>query len=67
MSRCRSCNRKLFEVEMSQKKVNDPDSYEDMCNICKGAASSQYNYTEEKQYHHSDLVDGMTPQKNPKY
>lgn len=56
--RCRACNRKLDDADLS-RKARDWD----YCSECRSASKKEYN-ADEKQYDHADLtgvpMDGTT-------
>lgn len=62
MSRCKSCNKILSEGEMLGNK--EDGSPEDTCYVCKGKSYDQYNYTDDKEYSHHDLQEGLSSSKN---
>jgi hypothetical protein len=58
-TRCKCCNRKLFDSEMSV--VNElTGDIEDMCNVCKTHAYSEYDYFNDHEYVLGDLKEGLT-------
>ena len=77
MSKCKSCNTKLYEAEMCRRKYigRDPESfvlvlldeYEDLCNRCRGLVRETFTYSEDKQYEHANLVEGLTEAKSSNY
>ena len=65
-TRCKGCNRKLFDSEISQFK--NENEYEDLCGVCRSASYSQYDYINDHEYtqgHLSSSFDGgLTPPMN---
>ena len=66
MSRCKGCNRKLFDTEIATLNEKS-QSLEDLCNICKSASYSEFDYFNEHEYVHGSLKEGLTQVFNSKY
>ena len=59
--RCKSCNRVLSEHEI---KINEDNILEELCNSCKGSIYDFYSYTDDHQFEHEGLEEGMSVVKN---
>lgn len=67
--RCKCCNRKLFDTEISNKisVIGDEDSddfldldiYDDFCNICKFEYRIEYDYNSDHEYVQGTLESGL--------
>lgn len=59
MSRCKSCNVKLYDTEMYIVD-DETGQIEDMCSVCKSYIYQEYDYINDHEYHHNSLQEGLT-------
>ena len=53
--RCRACNCKLDNVEMSRD-----EEYNGMCRSCVGKSDPPYVYTRDREYEHQGLTESIS-------
>lgn len=53
--RCRACNCKLDNVEMSRDV-----EYNGMCRSCVGKSDPPYIYTRDREYEHQNVTDSLS-------
>lgn len=67
MSRCKSCNTKMYDSELNKLDNTTPSGYRELCNRCFKSSLDEYEYSEDHTYAFEDLEEGLTPSKTSVY